>query len=331
MKPIIFLALLLAHAMCVTLWAQHTNDGSNAIDNLVHRKGYKSGSYNAIPEYKKIGNGKISMVVIPGWGFDATVFYDFANAHKAKCTLYIVTIPGFGDTKAPPMPNEGASYGEYTWTKSAVEGIVSLIASKKLDKPIVVGHFITGTQVAIQLALEYPDKVGKLIIAGGDARFVLMWSGKAVEYSLKSRIAYADKELAEFYKKVSRDTWRENNIAPQVYRVKDEQDAMRLWKMNDAVSLPVMIRYLIEYQVMDQLMSIEELKCPMLVLRPELFKNSSDPAYILIKQRFYDAWDSMNKINDKVIIKDIPDSGIFVWKDQPKVVASLITDFITEK
>src|SRR2546422_7919726 len=32
---------------------------------------------------------------------------------------------------------------------------------------MILAHFVTGTQVALNLALNYPDKIGRVIIIGG--------------------------------------------------------------------------------------------------------------------------------------------------------------------
>src|SRR5690349_18979567 len=46
-------------------------------NNLVHLEGYKTNELGGIPQYKKAGNGEKAIIIIPGLGFDASVFDDF--------------------------------------------------------------------------------------------------------------------------------------------------------------------------------------------------------------------------------------------------------------
>ena len=98
------------------------------------------------------------MILVPGIGFDASIFSDFMAANINKYTMYAVTAPGYGETNAPPMPATDTSYGKQYWNKGFIKGIIKLIEKEKLEKPIVVGHFTQGAQVALRIAIDYPDK-----------------------------------------------------------------------------------------------------------------------------------------------------------------------------
>ncbi|MEJ0033367.1 MAG: hypothetical protein WDO15_24870 [Bacteroidota bacterium] len=67
---------------------------------------------------------KPALILIPGIGFDSSVFSDFVERNKKSYTMYTVTIPGYGNTAAPAMPDSAhASYGKQYWTNSAIEDI----------------------------------------------------------------------------------------------------------------------------------------------------------------------------------------------------------------
>src|SRR5258706_4266390 len=106
-------------------------------DNLSHDPAYKTSEFGAIPYFIKSGRGKTTLLLIPGIGFDASVFKDFMQDNEKEYTMYAVTLPGFGTTAAPPMPDSTISYGAHTWNNSAVEGIIKLMDREKLVRPIV--------------------------------------------------------------------------------------------------------------------------------------------------------------------------------------------------
>ncbi len=303
------------------------------LNNLVLPPDYQTIEYNSVPYYEKMGRGKTTLILIPGLGFDGSVFKDFVAANKKRYTMYVVTLPGFGKTKAPAAPKEGTSLGEYTWSKSAAEGIVKLMDKEKLIQPVLVGNHTLSAQIVLRIASTYPDKVGKVVILGSPAKFVLIQNNKPVEYPLKSRIAYQDKVIAPtFYKFVTRETWNQNNYIREIYVLKNGRQADELWKQVASVPLPVMVRYLMEFQVTDPLMDIDRIQCPVLVLRPgfrqDWIEDSQNGSFNFIKPQFIDGWDKLREKNSKIEIVDIPDSGVFVWKDQPEKTYEYLLEFL---
>lgn len=115
-----------------------------AVNNLLLPPKYKTTGYGEVPEYSKAGNGKQALVLIPGLGFDASVFSDFIEANKSAYTIYCITIPGFGKTHSPEQPPEGTSFGQQRWNNSVLDGICKLIDREKMEKPVIVGHFTQG-------------------------------------------------------------------------------------------------------------------------------------------------------------------------------------------
>ncbi len=145
--------------------------GEPTTNNLVHTPGYETSAWGAVPNYMKFGNGPQALILIPGFGFDFTVFDDFMQANKNVYTMYAITIPGYSRTAAPPMPSD-TSYSQQNWTRSVEEGLLQLMRMENLRKPILVGHFTQGAQLALQLAADYSNRVGGLIIMGAPAKFI---------------------------------------------------------------------------------------------------------------------------------------------------------------
>lgn len=324
---IFFLALTLTKSQ-----GQSTNFSVAEINNLVHVPGYTTGKYGDIPSYKKHGKGKNKMILIPGLGFDAAIFEDFMKANEKEYTMYAVTIAGFGNTKAPDMPDTTISYGLQSWNRSMLEGLLKLIDQEKMDKPIIAAHFVTATQIALRMAIDYPEKLGGVIILGGPAKFIAIQQGKLASLPLKQMIGYTDNVTSKrWFKTMTKEAFDQGNFIPAVYSL-DSVHAKLLWNQVAAVPLPVMVRYSCEYFAADLLAEIKNLKCPLLVLRPTFnetfFQNPMNKNWI--EPQLIESWNLAAKENPALVIKDIPGAAAFVWKDNPDAVNKAIKAFVKD-
>lgn len=300
------------------------------VNNLAHTTGYKTCQYDEIPKYVKTGKGSQKMILIPGLGFDASIFKDFIEANKEKYTMYAITLPGYGGTPAPAMPAEGVSYGEQTWNKSAIKGIIKLIEKHKIEKPIIVGHFVQGTQLALRLAIDYPANVSSVIILGGVLKFTPMIGGKVKDFPLATMVSYTDTLTApKWFRTMSRKTFNAGNFPPVIYSMDSSSQGNMLWMQPAAVPFPVIIRYSCEYFASDIKQELHKIKCPVLAIRP-LFTQAmlNNPLYAFAKPYFTDSWDKVSAINPLISVKDIPDAATFIWKDNPGETFSAINAFL---
>lgn len=326
-KLISILLLLTSFAPSFSQGAQDTT-----LNNLVLPLGYPTTEPGAIPHFTKSGKGKNAMILIPGWGFDGSVFDDFVKTNKKAFAMYTITIPGFGNTPCPPLPKDGTSFGDQSWNKSVLEGIANLIDAEEIDRPVIVGHFTQGAQLALRLAMDYPNKVASVIILGAPAKFVAVQDGKVLPYPLKSAIYYADKISGpKFYKTVTESYWDQNNYMRELYSLQGET-AERLWKQNASVPMPIMIRYLLEFHASDITLEATKIHCPVLVLRPgfrsEWLFDTQNGSFNYIKPQFINSWELMKEKNPLIDIQDITDAGVFLWKDQPDETMRRIKKFI---
>lgn len=102
------------------------------------------------------GNGPRPLILIPGlstggWVWQETV-RELSNGH----TIYVVTLPGFDGRPAV----EGAPF------ENAKAALAELISSRRLAKPVLVGHSI-GATLSIALAEDLPDALGGVVALDG--------------------------------------------------------------------------------------------------------------------------------------------------------------------
>ena len=298
-------------------------------NNLVLPPGYNCSLTGAIPPYRKAGKGSTILIIIPGLGLDQSIFDDFIAANENRYTMYCITIPGYGHTQAPPLPPGGTSFGEQAWNKSVLEGIGKLMAREKIKKAIFVGHFVQGTQLALRMAIDFPEQVSGIIILGGPAKFIAIINGKPVEYPLPGTISYIDKITApSWFGPISKSDYDAGNYPPEVYSL-DSGMAIALWKQSASVPLPVSVHYVCEFFASDITLETEKIKCPVLVLRPSFNERIlQKPGNNYLVPQFIASWEKVALKNPLITIKDIPGTATCSWKDNPDQVNTAIDLFI---
>lgn len=319
-------AALLLHALPVVAQSGMMERDSS-LNNLVHAPGYVTAPPGALGNVVRKGTGTVDVVLIPGWGFGAAAFDEFMTANATRYRMVAVTLPGFGGTQAPPMPPAGTSYAEGTWTRAAERAIADLIRKEGLHKPVTVGNFIVGAQMAFRLATDYPDLVGGVVSVGAEPmRFLpsMRDSTRRTPAPPDERARVVDKFAADWYRIVTRRAWDFNNYRPPQYAINSAR-AGRLWRESAAVPMPVMIRYLCEYMAQDLTGDFVNLRVPAKALVPgfsqEIF---ADSLQRYVKTLVTDAWEQVRRLGTSIDIVTVPAARYFIQDDRPDVVRDAI-------
>ncbi len=321
--------------VCPSLGAQVTPrmEQDPTRNNLVHPEGHPTAPAGTLGEVLWRGEGPVDLVLIAGAGFGGDVFEEFMQRHSADYRMAAVTLPGFGGSLAPPMPPAKTSYGELSWTRSVRDAVAELIVREELDRPVVVGHWLAATTVAIELALERPDLVRGAVVVSGVPKFVPMeGSGMAEPETVAQRVAMVDHYLApEWFKTVTRATWDDGNFLPRDYAIHPLR-AQQLWIEAARASLPVWIRYLCEAWAQDSTAELGELQVPLLVLQPELdslyHQGPQTGAYL--DAFLHRAWEGVDSRFENVTVATIHDSRVFIMDDQPELLSEAVVRFVAE-
>jgi pimeloyl-ACP methyl ester carboxylesterase len=152
--------LLAAFAAAATFGASAANDGAPPANRyaatiapaerfdiegvLVERHG---------PAARK---GVRPLILIPGLVSGGWVWQDTVRAFAPNRPVYVLTLPGFdGRPAAGPTP-----------LATARKAVADLIATRGLDKPVVVGHSLGGV-LGLMLAEEHPQLLGGVVSIDG--------------------------------------------------------------------------------------------------------------------------------------------------------------------
>jgi len=303
--------------------------GQPAVNNLVHTPAYKIGTWGTLGEVKRYGSGTQDMILLPGWGFDQSVFQDFITRNEKAYRIWAVTFPGFGQTPAPPMPEQNENYRDQYWTKGVLKGLVDLIDKEQLKAPVLVSLFSYSNVVALRLALDHPEKVGKVIIVSGIAKFTANYPSYEPR-SLEARCEFIEKGLAtRWFKTVSAETWNKGNFSPATFS-NDSLRGIRHWNMMSSVPIPVMVRYLCEFYCTDLSLEYAKLTVPTLVLVPSFSPTYfAKPEHSFMPSFFHFSWLGALPASNNIQMVTITDTATFILDDQPEKFDTIVREFVS--
>jgi pimeloyl-ACP methyl ester carboxylesterase len=304
------------------------------LDNLVHEPGYVACEPGTLGAVVEAGSGPIDMVLVSGFGLGASAFAGFMARNAERYRMLALTLPGFEGTAAPPMPPAGTSYGAQTWTRAATEAVVRLVRERRLERPVLVGHSLNGTQVAAGVALGHPELVRALVLLAGTPRFepaqeLPYWPK---EMTPEKRAAFVDGGLAPYwFKTVTRETWVANNLVAGDYST-DEARGREFAGRANAPPLSALVRWLCEYHASDVGPALETLELPLLLVQPgftEELRADEKRSYLA---GFFEApWRGALAERPHMEILTVEDAGILVMDDRPKEVDLALASFLARE
>ena len=106
---------------------------------------------------QKFGSGKTTLLLIPGLSCGPWVFSDTITHFSKNYTIYTLTLPGFDNHTPTEKRPLFATVTADIWT---------LLETKKIQKPIIIGHSLGGT-LAFALATQHPERLTAIIAIDG--------------------------------------------------------------------------------------------------------------------------------------------------------------------
>jgi pimeloyl-ACP methyl ester carboxylesterase len=329
--PIILLLLVIALFPAEIGAQKRTLLQDPALDNLHHAAGVKTTPFGALGNVRKVGEGKKTMVLIPGLGFGDDIWTEFMESHKTDYTMFAVTLPGFGDTPPLPMPPDGTRYAELTWTRSSISAIEKLLDQEHIERVTLVAQWALAPQIALQLALDHPDRVEAVVLIGG-AMKAYYENTPMMSWTAEQRDKYVEGMASRWFKTVTRRTWDDNNFMSYDYAVNPRR-GLFLWREAQAPPLTVWIRYLLEFYSIDLTSTLKTLRVPTLVVHPGF----DDPAVYVEQGHNYmrnlciDSWRGMAEANNRLEFVTIPRSRLFIMFDEPEELNRALASFLSRK
>lgn len=192
------------------------------------------------------------LILIPGLASGAWVWQETVRQFKGEHAIYVLTLPGFDGRPAIP----GKS------TAAASDSLRELIVSRKLLRPVLIGHSLGGT-MAIGYATQYPDGVRGVVSIDGLPLFPGTEDWDAIQ---RARVAEDVKSrpvatTASLFASQQQEYMRGTGVV-------DMARADELAKLT-AKSEPVAVmKFMAEAFALDLRSSLPAIKAPVLLLSP---------------------------------------------------------------
>jgi len=266
---------------------------------------------------ERIGDGPVTMVLIPALWSDWTTFEDFMVRNAHRYTMYAVTFRGYAGSDPPPEPLDPSEYVSQAWRSLAMKGIRKLIDDEGLEDVVLVGHY-SGGQLAIRLAIEHPTYVSKVVsIDGALASPMSAPGGRPTrdERTYKVKRMAGERVPQPIWEKSLRITARKMVVHPGRAEVLGDMMAL--------VPMDVGKRYFLEWHAEDLHDRIDGLRVPLLAvvpIPPELDDAQAD--------RLHDDWLGDLGHIDMATVQFIDEARQFVMYDQPEAFDEAVATFV---
>jgi pimeloyl-ACP methyl ester carboxylesterase len=104
-------------------------------------------------EVKVTGQGKKTILFIPGLACSGEVWEETVQRFKEDHTCYIFTMAGFAGIPGQAAPS----------LQEWIDTIAGYVRMQKIEKPVIVGHSLGGG-MAMALAARYPNLFSKIVV-----------------------------------------------------------------------------------------------------------------------------------------------------------------------
>ncbi|MDB5951798.1 MAG: alpha/beta hydrolase, partial [Massilia sp.] len=195
MKPALLLAIVLGTiGACSAAFAGQAAEPAAAVApqianrfaaSVIPAERFESGSLLV----ERHGERGTPLILIPGLGSGAWAWQDTVRQFSGEHVVYVVTLAGF-DGRAPVAGNT---------LDNAHDSLRELIVSRKLAKPVMVGHSLGGA-LSIAFAEQHSDLIGGVVAVDGLPVFPGSENAPAAQRAqmaagLRASMAAASKEM----------------------------------------------------------------------------------------------------------------------------------------
>jgi pimeloyl-ACP methyl ester carboxylesterase len=246
------------------------------------------------------------MVLIPGLGSGAWAWQDMVRRFSAEHVMYVVTLAGF-DGRAPAAGNP---------IDNARESLRQLIVSRKLDRPVLIGHSLGGA-LAIAFAEQDSGLIRGVVAIDG---LPLMPGSENMPPAQRAAVA------AAFKARMAGGTREQFEMGQQQYMrgvgVVDMERADELAKLSARSDPRAMGEAAAALFAIDIRPALADIKVPVLVIAPYFEPDASQRG--LTRDMATGYYSSLMAGTPKLQVVSIAPSRHFVMFDQPQMLADAL-------
>jgi pimeloyl-ACP methyl ester carboxylesterase len=256
------------------------------------------------------GGGGRPLILIPGLASGSWVWQDTIRAFAPDHAVYVLTLPGFdGRPPAGPAPFAAA--------RAAVE---ELIASRHLDKPVIVGHSLGGI-LALAVAEDKPSAPGGIVSIDG----LPVFPGTE-DVTPMQRAQFADKMRIQVGSQPPERFAQQQQAYMRTIGVMDMSQADALARLTAKSDPRSVGAWAADVLTLDLRPGLKTIQAPVLTIVPYLDLDSAQQGLTpAAKAEYYRA---LMEGTPKLQIATVAPSRHFAMFDQPQAVIAAIKTFL---
>jgi len=259
---------------------------------------------------EKHGTRGRPLILIPGLVSGAWAWQGLLRDLAPDYTIYIVTLPGF----------DGRPFAVGDGMATARAGLRALIASRKLDQPVLIGHSLGGT-LAFAVAEDMPQAIGGVVAIEGMPVFPGTESmgpadRAAMAANMKTSMAATD-----------RATFAQQQQAyMRTMGVRDMDQADQLAQLSSKSDPAAMGVYVNDVLQLDLRPGLATITAPILELVPYFDQDRRDAQVAPEAKAAYAR--SLLAGAPHVQVLTVPDARHFIMFDQPQVLGRMLRAYL---
>lgn len=301
-------ALLLALALgaCAPSFAADAPPANRFAASIAPAERFEAGSMLV----ERHGQRGTPLVLVPGLGSGPWVWQDTVRQFSADHVVYVVTLPGF-DGRAPAAGKT---------LENAQQSLRELIVSRKLDKPVLVGHSL-GAAVSIAFAEQHSELIRGVFAIDGLPVFPGTENTPAAQRSqvaagVKASMAGASKEVFAF----------QQQQYMRAIGVTDMARADELAKLSSRSDPGTVVNAMAELFALDLRPGLKDIKVPVLLVAP--FYEPDGALTGMTREKKIAYYTSLMAGTPKLQVVSIAPARHFVMFDQPQMLADALRAYL---
>jgi pimeloyl-ACP methyl ester carboxylesterase len=296
-------------AACVPAFAADTPAPANPYAmSIAPAERFEAG----VLQVERFGSGGRPLILIPGLASGSWAWQDMVRSFSGKHAVYVVTLPGF-DGRAPAEGNV---------MDAARESLRTLITSRKLNKPVLIGHSLGGT-LSFAFAEDAPQLVGGVVAIDGLPVFPGMENMPAemraqAASQFRTRLASVDKN----------NFVTQQKAYMQTVGVLDMSKGEALAQLSAKSDPAGVARAAADDMALDLRPGLSKITAPVLLVSPYYAPDATQFGMTEESKTAY--YKSLVNGVPKVEVVSISPSRHFVMFDQPQQLADTINRFLSK-
>lgn len=256
------------------------------------------------------GAGGRGLILIPGLVSGAWAWQSVIADLATDYTVYVVTLPGFDGR--PFAPGDGLA--------AARAGLRELVISRKLDRPVLIGHSLGGT-LALAVAEDLPQTIGGVVAIDGLPVFPgteAMAPAQRAAMAANAGAGMAAQDQATFA--------RQQQAYMRSIGVRDMTQADQLAQLSSRSSAAAAGVYVSDLLGLDLRPGLASIAAPVLVLAPYFDQDPMDVRWTAQAKTTYYA--SLLAGAPRVEVLPVLDARHFLMFDQPQVLSKMLRAYL---